>query len=336
MLFVLESFRRHMDNGRWLFQLGMEAAGYVSAGGGLPAPGIDSVDVEAVVRQRNPPITIFWPRYEWSPQEWGGPEVRPEHEFRNWQYLLSRPDILRVCVLHDAASAREKQRRWHAEFQAHVYLTWYHERSVLPWNPHIRPEQLLRTYHVIDPAAAPPVRPRDGVCLISGARNPEVYPLRTLAIDAARRGELGPGVDVLDHPGYPQTGTRSTDYLAVLARYRVAVCTASVYGFALRKIVEATAVGCRVIANLPSCDGLPGIDENLCRIRRDTSIAELRAGIYREASRWQRRRQLLFAEIARRLYDYRAECARVAGELDQRRADKAHDMRTYFCVEEES
>lgn len=318
MLFVLESFRRHMDSGRWLFQRGMEAAGYRSAGGGLPAPGIDSVDVRQVVQEHDPPIVIFWPRYEWSPAEWGGREVRPEHEFRNWQYLLSRPDILRVCVLHDAASARDRQHCWHRDFQPHVYLTWYHELSVRPWNPHVRPDQIVRTYHVIDPDGSPPVGPRDGVCLVSGARNPEVYPLRTLAIDAARRGQLGPGVDVLDHPGYHQHGTESLAYLRTLTRYRVALCTGSVYGFALRKIIEATAAGCRVITNLPGYDELPDIDGNLLRISADTPTENLAALIQHQSAQWYYWRQLLFAETARQRYDYRNECARVASELDKK------------------
>jgi hypothetical protein len=318
LLFALESFRRHMDNGRWLFQLGMERQGYVSVGRDMPSPGIDSTDVKAVVERFNPRVVIFWPRYEWDAKEWVGPEVKPEHYYRNWEYLLTRPDILRVCVFHDAGSARQQQKKWHEAFQPHVYLTWYHADSVLPFAPHIRREQLCRTYHVLDSDNLPDAEPRDKTCLISGAYTPDVYPLRTRAFQWAKEGKLGPGVECVQHPGYKQAGTRSNDYVRTLAKYRVAVCTASAYRFSLRKLFEATAAGCRVVTNLPSYDLLPGIDDNLIRVPSDIGADELRGVIQNAAATWDLRQQQAFAAAAVRYYDWRAECARVAKDLEMR------------------
>jgi hypothetical protein len=318
LLFALESFRRHMDNGRWLFQLGMERQGYVSVGKDMPSPGVDATDVEWAVKRFSPRIVIFWPRYEWDSREWVGPEVKPEHCYRNWEYLLTRPDILRVCVFHDAGSARDQQRRWHEAFKPHVYLTWYHADSVLPFAPHIQRGQLVRTYHILDSDNLPPFEQRAKTCIVSGAYTPDVYPLRTRVFQWANEGKLGLGVEAIKHPGYKQAGTHSNEYAKTLAQYKVAVCTASAYRFALRKIVEATAAGCRVVTNLPSYDLIPGIDDNLIRVPSDIGAAELREIIQGAAATWNFNQQQAFADAAVRYYDWRVECQRVAKDLEMR------------------
>ena len=317
LLFVLESFRRHMDNGRWLFQLGMEAAGYQSVGGGLPPPGIDATDVGVAVACLRPQVAILWPRYEWDPQQWRGPAgtVLPEHRFHSLDRLIHGSDVLRVAVFHDAGSERARQRLWHEEFKPHAYLVWYHERSVAELAPHVPPHQMVRTWHIVDPAAAPAVEPREGVCCVSGAWVPDVYPFRTRCVAAAKAGQLGRGVVYREHPGYHYTGTSSNDYLRHLAGFRVSLCTASAYKFALRKHIEATAAGCRVITDLPDYDHLPGIDGNLIRVRPDIPIPDLAALIREAAEGWDLATQRAYAAAALRRYDYRFECARLAKEL---------------------
>lgn len=311
-----------MDNGRWLFQCGMEQQGYVSVGADMPSPGINSTDVAEVVERFQPRIVVFWPRYEWDNREWVGPEVTDRHRYRNWEVLLKHPEILRVCVLHDAGSARSQQKKWHDAFRPHCYLTWYHDDSVLPFVPHIDRSQLVRTYHIIDGDNVPAVQTRSKTCLISGAFRPDVYPLRTRAMHAANRGELGPGVETLQHPGYKQTGTRSNDYIHKLAEYRVALCTASAYRFALRKLFEATAAGCRVVTNLPSYDHIPGIDDNLIRVPPDISVHDLRHVIQNAAASWDLVQQQAFSDAALSYYDWRAECARISTLLNE----KAHSL----------
>jgi hypothetical protein len=313
-----------MDSGRWLFQQGLEATGYLSAGGGLPSPGIDCTDVAELIRRHNPPVVLFWPRYEWDAQEWGpGPEVTEADRFYNWGALLDRPDILRVCVLHDAGSARARQRAWHQAISPHVYLTWYHPQAVTALCPHVAETACLRTYHVVDRDALPKTAvlgDRPGRIVLSGAHVRDIYPLRTRAVEAARRGELGVGVKVLRHPGYHQNGTTSTDFLLELTGHRVALCTASAYRFALRKIFEATAAGCRVVTDLPAWDHLPAIDDNLIRVRPDITTAELRDVLQHAADTYDLGRQACFSAFALSRYDWRRETARVADALDQRKA----------------
>jgi len=316
-MFVLESFRRHMDNGRWLFQRGLEQQGYVSAGGGLPPPGIDRLDVAEIVECCHPSVVIFWPRYEWDPAEWGGSEVLPEHCFQNWECLLDMPEILRATVFHDAGSARAEQKRWHEVFRPDVYLTWYHHRSILALAPHVPSDRLLRIYHVIDADEAPAICDRDGVGVVSGAYARGVYPLRTRAVAAAKAGRLGPDVGCLDHPGYFQVGPSSTEYVKLLSQYRVALCTASSYGFALRKIIEATLAGCVVITDLPEYDRLPGIDDNLVRVRPTISIPELRELIRDQADAWDLKRQTHYATTAAGLYDWRIMAETLARKLTE-------------------
>ena len=315
LMFVLESFRRHMDNGRWLFQLGMEAAGYSSIGGGLPPPGSHGLDVGWAIESWRPQVAIMWPRYEWDPAQWGGPEVTAAHCFTNIAPLVARSDVLRVAVFHDAGSDRARQRLWHEEFQPHVWLTWYHPQSVAAVAPHVPRERMVRTYHILDPVAAPPIVPRQGVACVTGAASPNVYPLRTRAIQAAKAGELGPGVHALKHPGYRQDGSHSNSFLHTLAGYRVAICTASAYRFALRKLFEATAAGCIVVTDLPAYDGLPAIEGNLIRVSPDIPTAELREVVQAAAAGWDLARQSAYALAAVNRYHHFAETARLAKEL---------------------
>jgi len=311
LLLALESFRRHMDNGRWLFQRGMEENGYISAGAGMPKPGTDSVNVPELVSSFRPKIVVFWPRYEWDHREWGGTEVRPEHGYKHWECLFDRPDILRVAVLHDAGSARPEQKKWLEELKPHVYLVWYHPDSVAPLCPYVPKDKMLRTYHILDSDALPPIKDRSGQCVLSGAHSPDVYPLRTRLLRSGSIIRLG-------HPGYSQSGSTSNAFVAELAKYRVAVCTASSYKFALRKIFEATAAGCRVITDLPEYDVLPGINDNLVRISPDANVTEVESIVRREADNWSLDTQREYAENARRRYHWRLESGRIATALAYR------------------
>ncbi len=329
LLCVLESFRRHMDNGRWLFQRGMEQRGYVSIGAGCPSPEVDMTDVRAAVERFDPGVVIMWPRYEWDHKEWVGNEVRPEHLFRDWKYLLERPDILRVAVWHDAGSARKQQQRWHEDFKPHVYLSWYHPDSVMPFAPYIKREQIVRTYHVIDAYNLPPVREREGVAVVSGAHTLDTYPLRTKCVRWAAKGLLGGGVDVARHPGYAEKGTKSNQYAEMLSKYRVAICTASSYGFALRKIFEATAVGCKAITDLPAYDKLPAIDDNLIRVSPSIPAGELRDVIRSAADTWNIGDQLLHAMRCRARYDYANEAVYLEEELTCRATALRNGLQTF-------
>ena len=310
---------RHMDNGRQLFRVGMEAAGYVCMCREIDAPGVQMVDVAAAVDRFNPEIVIAYPRYEWLKSEWGGgPEVARRDEFRNWGCLLSRSDILRVAVWHDAGSARDVQRKWHADFQPHAYLTWYHPDSVMCFAPHVRRDQIVRTYHVLSDNL-PPCLPRDGIAVVSGAYTTDTYPLRTKCFKWAVSGRLGDGVHCVRHPGYTQSGTRSLEYAAMLGGYRVSICTASSYKFALRKIFESTAMGCVIVTDLPEYDCLPHIDGNLIRVHPSISSDSLREVVQGAAANYDFGRQKQLADLARVHYNSRTECARLSNLIEAKR-----------------
>jgi hypothetical protein len=106
-----------MDNGRWLFQCGMEAAGYATAGADLPSgnglgTGLRTTDVGFALAETKPGIVIAWPRYEWDPAQWSGDEVKPKHCFHNWAPLVEsaagvgadtcKPLELTLVIFNDA------------------------------------------------------------------------------------------------------------------------------------------------------------------------------------------------------------------------------------------
>jgi hypothetical protein len=328
-----------MDNGRILFQRGMEAAGYSSIGGGLPPPGTDifqrggvgCVDVGFAVESWRPRVVIMWPRYEWDPMQWKGPEVTAAHCFTNLEPLIARDDVLRVAVLHDAGSDRKHQRRWHEFYKPHVYLCWYHPKTVCKLNPHVRPEQIVRTWHIIDAEAAaaalgswaPVAGSRQTACL-AGHPSTAIYPFRSRAMAAAKAGTLGEGVECLEHPGYHQRGTTSNGFIARLAGYKVCIVGGSRYGFALRKHIEATAAGCIVITDLPEYDRLPHIDGNLIRVPTDISTTDLRTIVQGAAADWDPEAQGHYAEEARDRYGHYHETARLAQALAERASSIQH------------
>ena len=104
---------------------------------------------------------------------------------------------------------------------------------------------------------------------------------------------------------------------AAAKRSRVAICTASAYQFALRKIFEATAAGCRVITDLTAHDYLPEIDGNLTRVSPDVATGTLRGIVDELAATWDLATQTDYAAMACARYDYRVEGARVATLLER-------------------
>jgi hypothetical protein len=316
VLFWLEPFARHMDGLCWLLMRGLALAGWQVVGHGFPAPG-DTTDVIGAVVRFAPRCVLFWTGPEWgtSRPEHRALGVTDAHVFRGWERLKSdHPRILRGTFIVDAGSNREAQRDWHIRLRPHVYLSPYHPTSVVRLNAHILREQIIRYHHPIEPEQLPAVEPRDGRCVISGATG-TCYPLRCAAKVAAHRGALGHGITVIEHPGYHDHGNASVDYARTLALSRVALATSSVYGFALRKHIEATAVGCRVVTDLPEFDRLPEIDENLVRVRRDVPMPRLAQLILQLADSWQLEVQRVRATQARAFYDYRAVGARITAAL---------------------
>jgi hypothetical protein len=90
----------------------------------------------------------------------------------------------------------------------------------------------------------------------------------------------------------------------MLSKFKVAICTSSMYGYSLRKIIEATAAGCRVITDLPTDDYLPDIDGNLIRIHPDIEIKDLRSIIESAIETYNPKVQCEFSNRCVATYNY--------------------------------
>jgi hypothetical protein len=175
----------------------------------------------------------------------------------------------------------------------------------------VRPQHLIRTYHTIDPAIVPSYEERSGDCLLSGAIS-DAYPLRK----RIHRELHKLPVRYLQHPGYHRKGCCTPQFLQILRGYRVAICTASRYGYALRKLIEATAAGCVVITDLPEDEVMPEIDANLIRIHPSIPTQALGKLVQESIETYDPSKQALFAARAKDYYDYRKMGLRLTQQID--------------------
>jgi hypothetical protein len=194
---------------------------------------------------------------------------------------------------------------------------YYHPDLVKHVASYVRPQHLIRTYHSIDPDLIPIFSPegRDR-CLLSGMISPSVYPLRTRIHQ--QRSTI-PSLVWEKHPGYHRNGTNTPKYLKTLSRFKVAICTSSIYGYSVRKIIEATACGCRVITDLPVEDVLPEIDGNLARVRSNISVPEMRDLIDNLISTYDETTQYGYVFCAKSFYDYRILGKKLADDIERMR-----------------
>ena len=125
-----------------------------------------------------------------------------------------------------------------------------------------------------------------------------------------------PNVQFIYHPGYHSSGSHTPAYLKELSKYKVAICTASKFGYALRKIIEAACCGCRVITDLPVDEVMPGIDEHLVRVHPEIPLPELSKLIQKLCEEWDPYTQEHRAKEAASYYDYRVEGVRLAAEIE--------------------
>ena len=303
---VLESYRRHMDNGRWLFQRGMEICGWKSMASNLP-PGDEGLCTNDLSTVPGAKLVIMWPRHEWDYTVRHPCATTPEEGFVNYNKL--GPKCVRIAATHDAGSRVQEHRAWFDEWEPDYYLTWYHDKSVLTQMPFLDPSKLIRTYHILNTPSSYYCGQRYDRALFSGARNRFVYPLREKIIKWGLQN-----VDILPHPGYHMSGSTSYMFLDTLTHYKVSICTASVYNFALKKIFESTAAGCRVITNLPPYDVLPVIDGNLIRLHTWTPQT-LRDAIGHAIATYDADAQRKLAWECRAYYDYNRESVRLNSKL---------------------
>lgn len=298
-----------MTNEMWQLQEGLALAGYRLLGPGFP----DNIQDMRKLVPGTSGIVIIQDRREWDPSSHIAYDKSAR--FDNIQLLADCPNIARVTIVKDAHASPAQMAAWHQEMKIHLWIVYYHPQIVSRLASYVRPNHLIRTWHSLNPAEIPPVnyKSKHG-CLLSGAVS-GAYPLRRRLF---REVSQLPDTAALPHPGYGLKGCRTPQYIATLSRHKVAICTASMYGYALRKIIEATAAGCRVVTDLPADDALPEIDGNLTRISIDNSTKEIADILRYEYSRYDEERQRYFAQAAIEYYDFRRLYRRLAEEIEQR------------------
>jgi hypothetical protein len=299
-------YRRHMTTEGDQFQTGLQAAGWIVAGKGFD----DLVDVPTILERYRPDRVVVHDPRDWDP---GSPiAFRKDVGFARVAALANRAGCCRAVVVKDAASSLLYQKGFYRLIQADAAIVYYHPRSIRRNAEWLADVPLIRTYHSVDADDLGLVglsADRRAV-VVSGALS-MAYPLRQRVVRDARIL----GVEILWHPGYGNRGARTPIYCRQLAGYKVAIATASMYGFALRKIIEAVAVGCTVITDLPAYDELPAIDGALVRVPPTINPAELAAVIARAVSEWNLTEREGWARAARTFYDYRALGVRLDGAL---------------------
>lgn len=289
------SMKDHMTDEGWQITHGLSLNGYKHTGYGLELP---LTDLRDIIHSHSPGTLVLQDKREWEIER--GSFRDPHAQFRSVNYLQNHPEIFKLTILKDA----QQRPMWHAEaakeMACHAWIVYYHPDIVHHLASYTRRQHLIRTYHTLDPAVVPAYSPenRNG-CIFSGAVS-GAYPERQRILNMR-----GLPITYMRHPGYHRRGCNTPEYLKTLSQFKVAICTSSIYGYALRKIIESVAAGCRVITDLPVEDKLPVIDTNLVRINPDIEQHELTDLIRRLESEYDPELQQGYAEDAVEFYNYR-------------------------------
>lgn len=315
---AVASMRNHTTDEGWQLMDGLrKGGGYKLAGFG------SNVDwsqrhVLTLLYDHRPSTLLVQDKREWMGRTAGAGFDRNE-QFLSTELLAGQTEVFKGYVLKDAHSDQPLHEGCARDVGVHFWVVYYHPTIVAAQAPFARPEHMIRTYHSVDADTVPAYcgTGRRDAALLSGAVS-GAYPLRQRLVKAHLSGSL-PSVDYLKHPGYARTRCFTKDYLWTLSQYKVAICTASRFGYAVRKIVEATAAGCRVITDLPVDDALPHIDGNLTRVDVGISNRELSELIFGLSKTYNPVHQALFSERAREHYDYQALGARLGRDIEELR-----------------
>ena len=304
---AVASMKDHVTDEGWQIMHGLSLAGYKLCGHALPNPSTDVLDL---IKHFDPGTVLLQDKREWDTQI--GNFRDPASRFTNVEALAVRPDIFKLTILKDSHQRPQYHMESAQEIGCHAWVTYYHPKIVKKLAPYVREQHLVRTYHTIDPREVPPYssKNRNG-CLLSGAMS-SAYPLRQLLF---KNYALLPTTTALKHPGYGRNGCKTPAFLQTLSRFKVAVCTASIYGYSLRKLMEATSSGCVVITNLPEDDVLPEIDGNLVRVPSNISVTEIAEVIRKAINDYDPEKQSHFAKLALTRYAYPTETKRLASAI---------------------
>ena len=315
----VESMKRHMTDEGWQITNGLAWQGYRHCGYNLDYP---QTNVRKIVEHTNPSVVVVQDIREWDVQP--GNFREPEARFENIQALQDH-NSLNVTILKDAHQNPLYHRQAAIDMACHAWIVYYHPKIVKRLAPYVREQDLIRTYHSLDLDHVPLWNNvRDGI-VMSGAVS-AAYPLR----QRMRQFQTKLGMTWLNHPGYHRKGCCTPDYMQFLSNFKVAVCTSSRYGYALRKIIEATAAGCQVITDLPVDEVLPEIDGNLIRVHPDINMNVLRCTLEEAVANYSHDRQYDFALKAQFRYNYVTVSTHLANALEDKRIE--YNARTRMSV----
>lgn len=308
---AVESMRRHTTDEGWQIMEGLQSAGYTLCGFNLLEP---SCHVPTILQNTNPGIVVVQDKREWDVSHRDFREKRAK--FKDVACLQSRKDLFKLTILKDSHQRNAYHQESAKEIDCHAWIIYYHPRIVARLAPYVRPQHLIRTYHSLDSELVPPIEThkREG-CLLSGALS-AAYPLRLRL--AKELSSLG-NTRFISHPGYHRNGTATPQYLDQLSHYKVSICTSSMYGYALRKIMEATACGCVVVTDLPTDEVLPEIDGNLYRVSSTINSKSLRSILDKLCRNYDIDRQRKWAEKAKTCYDFRNVGCKLALDIEKLR-----------------
>lgn len=313
-------YLRHTTNEGNELQEGLRHAGWTLCGVGYD--GLKNVG--AILDRYKPEAVFVQDCRDFLPESAGC--FRKDIGFERIE-LLGKSGVPAFTVLKDAHALPEMQSRIAKQIQAQGLICYYQPemvRQVAPWS---KPYPLLRIHHSVDAEMVRPLLqdPRERrPALVSGALA-FCYPIR----EAAFRNAARLGLDTIRHPGYGNRGTDTPNYLRRISGYKVHLATASVWSYALRKIIESVACGVAPVTNLPAEDVLPEIDGALIRLpaelvkqfpkQRGPSVPvspialnRLRDIIRDAVSRWDRDERMFWAEKALRYYDWRVSGERLS------------------------
>lgn len=323
-MLAVESMKYHMTNEGYEIALALEHSGYNLCGKGFD---FDYTDVAAFLSYFDPEVVVLQDKREWDPSQ---KDFRdPEAAFHNVQ-SLNRKDLFNLTILKDSHQRGRYHRESAEEIGCNGWIIYYHPRIVKHLAPYVREEDCIRTYHSVNRDHIPDLRDPDILigrmnrALVSGALS-GVYPFRRRIMDNLY--DLRGNTDYLKHPGYHRNGTHTDEFLQLITGYKVSICTTSVFGYSLRKIIESVACGCKVITDLPVDDVLPEIDPYLFRVTSETPINVLSSIIDFCIKEYNVDEALEAADKAQQYYDYRASGVRLANDIEDLRR-KQHDDQT--------
>jgi hypothetical protein len=304
---AVESMKKHTTDEGWQIFDGLQQTGFTLCGHGLP---VDLTDVRRIMVSTYPRIAVVQDKREWDFPV--GDFRDPQAHFENVECLGKEPHCFKLTILKDAHQRMAYHRQSAEEMGVHAWIVYYNPDVVKALAPYVRKEHLIRTYHSLDSKLVPDYSPTRTGCILSGALS-LTYPMRQRMV--AGVGQL-PDAYYLRHPGYNRIGCYTSAYLKRLAEFKVAICTSSIYGYALRKIIEATACGCTVVTDLPEDEVMPAIDGNLVRVDSNVSVDEMKRLLLKLYHSYDPAVQEAFATSAKTWYDYRKVTKRLSLDIE--------------------